>query len=55
MTEPLLPSTIGTQPRHITFLTTTTVVRKTDSQTGSPCQTNLCLGGYLQDPGSCAG
>ena len=40
MTQPLLPSTIETQLRHVTFLTAKTVFRKdqeNDGQTGSPC------------------
>ena len=40
MTQPLFPSTIGTQPRSAKFLTMKTVVRKNQKnkgQTGSRC------------------
>ena len=53
MTQPLFPSTIGTQSRFANFLTVKAVVRKfgkSDSQTGSRCLDKAVLaqrgGGY---------
>ena len=46
MTQPLFPSTIGTQSRSAKFLTMKTVVRKNqenDSQTGSRCLDKVVL------------
>ena len=46
MIQPPFPSTIGAQPRHVTFLTTKTVVRKNqenDGQTGLRAWTSQCL------------
>ena len=57
MIQPPFPSTIGAQPRQITFLTTKTAVRKkqdNNSQMGSHAWTSQCLrrgGGGLWDSG----
>ena len=46
MIQPPFPSTIAPQPRHVTFLTTTIVVRKNqenNDQTGTRACTRQCL------------
>ena len=37
MTQPLLPSTIGSHPRHVTFLTTQKKNQENNGRTESPC------------------
>ena len=51
MTQPLFPSTIGTQSRSVKFLTIKTAVRKTTVRPGPGAWTRRCFrkagGGYL--------
>ena len=52
MTQPLFPSTIGTQSHSAKFLTMKTVVRKNQTNNGhagSQCSDRRCLrkGGYV--------
>ena len=43
MTQPLFPSTIGTQSRSAKFLTTKNVVRRTTVRPGPGAQTRWCF------------
>ena len=43
MTQPLFPSTIGTQSRSVKFLTIKTVVRKTTVRPGPSAWTRLAV------------